>query len=69
MGKVAAMALCRLGNQMFIAAAARTFAARTDREFIGLLKTDIERDYPQQEMETVMLRVPWVSPEPTEKRN
>ena len=37
MGKVAAMALCRLGNQMFIAAAARTFAARTGREFIGLV--------------------------------
>ena len=63
MGKVAAMALCRLGNQMFIAAAARTFAARTGREFIGLVKTDIERDYPQQETETVMRRVPWVSRE------
>ena len=63
MGKVAAMALCRLGNQMFIAAAARTFAARTGREFIGLVKTNIERDYPQQEMETVMRRVPWVSRE------
>ena len=43
-----------LGNQMFIAAAARTFAARTGREFIGLVKTDIARDYPQKQMETVM---------------
>ena len=63
MGKVAAMALCRLGNQMFIAAAARTFAARTGREFVGLVKTNIERDYPQQEMETVMRRVPWLTRE------
>ena len=63
MGKVAAMALCRLGNQMFIAAAARTYAARTNREFIGLVKTDTLRDYPQQQMETVMRRVPWVSRE------
>ena len=57
------MALCRMGNQMFIAAAARTFAARTGREFIGLVKTGIERDYPQQQMDTVMRRVPWVSRE------
>lgn len=62
MGKVAAMALCRLGNQMFIAAAARTFAARTGREFIGLVKTDIARDYPA-EQEVIMRNVPWISKE------
>ena len=62
MGKVAAIALCRLGNQMFIAAAARTFAARTGREFIGLIKTDIDRDYPE-EAQIIMRNVPWISKE------
>ena len=62
MGKVAAIALCRLGNQMFIAAAARTFAARTGREFIGLVKTDIDRDYPE-EAQIIMRNVPWISKE------
>ena len=62
MGKVAAIALCRLGNQMFIAAAARTFAARTGREFIGLIKTDIDRDYPE-ESQIIMRNVPWISKE------
>lgn len=56
------MALCRLGNQMFIAAAARTFAARTGREFVGLVKTDVARDYPK-EQEVIMRRVPWLTRE------
>ena len=60
MGKVAAFALCRLGNQMFIAAAARTYAARTGREFVGLVKTENERDYPP-EQEIIMRRVPWLT--------
>lgn len=59
MGKVAAMALCRLGNQMFIAAAAKTFARRTGREFIGLVYTDVLRDYPPQQ-ERIMQRVPFI---------
>ena len=63
MGKVAANALCRLGNQMFIAAASRTFASRTGREFIGLVAGDNRPDYPQEQRETIMQRVPWVSRE------
>ena len=57
MGKVAAMALCRLGNQMFIAAAAATFAKRTGREFVGLVYTNVRRDYPRLQLQTVMRRV------------
>lgn len=60
MGKVAAVGLCRTGNQMFIAAASRTFAARTGREFVGLVKTDNASDYPEQQMNTIMRRVPWI---------
>lgn len=43
------MALCRLGNQMFIAAAARTFAKRTGREFWGLVYTSNPDDFPEQQ--------------------
>ena len=60
MGRVAAMALCRLGNQMFIAAAARTFARRTGREFWGLVYTDNVDDYPQ-EQGVIMRKVRYLS--------
>ena len=60
MGKVAAIALCRLGNQMFIAAAARTYAARTNREFVGLVKTSVESDYPV-EQQRIMRHVRYLS--------
>lgn len=56
-GRVVAMALCRLGNQMFIAAAARTFAKRTGREFYGLVYTDKASDYPYEQQQTVMRNV------------
>ena len=62
MGKVAAMALCRLGNQMFIAAAARTFAWRTGREFWGLVYTDHVSDYPE-EQRRIMRKVRYVTPD------
>ena len=60
MGKVAAMALCRLGNQMFIAAAARTFAKRTGREFWGLVYTDNPDDFPEEQMR-IMRNVRYVT--------
>ncbi len=60
MGKVVATALCRLGNQMFIAAAARTFAYRTGREFWGLVYTDNKNDYPAEQMR-IMRNVRYVT--------
>ena len=60
MGKVAAVALCRLGNQMFIAAAARTFAMRTGREFWGLVYTDVESDFPVEQKKRIMRNVRYV---------
>ena len=62
-GKVAANALCRLGNQMFIAAAARTYGARSGREFVGLTKTNNKSDYPEDIMNTVMRNVRWINPD------
>ena len=59
-GHVAANALCRLGNQMFIAAAAATYAKRTGREFVGLTKTNVASDYPQQQMDTIMRKVKFI---------
>ena len=35
---IAAYGFCRIGNQMFIAAAAKTLAKRTDRVFVGLIE-------------------------------
>ena len=61
MGKVAAMALCRLGNQMFIAAAARTFAFRTGREFWGLVYTDVRSDFPDEQQRRIMRNVRYVT--------
>lgn len=61
-GRVAAMALCRLGNQMFIAAAARTYAHMTGREFWGLVYTDNKADYPD-EQKRIMRNVRYVRPE------
>ena len=61
MGRVAAMALCRLGNQMFIAAAARTFAYRTGREFWGLVYTDVRSDFPDEQQRRIMRRVRYVT--------
>lgn len=63
MGKVAAMALCRLGNQMFIAAAARTYAYRTGREFWGLVYTDNIVDYPDVQQRSIMRNVRFVTKE------
>ena len=60
MGRVVATALCRLGNQMFIAAAARTFAKRTGREFWGLVYTDVKSDYPP-EQERIMRNIRYVN--------
>lgn len=63
MGRVAAMALCRLGNQMFIAAAARTFASRTGREFYGLVYTDVASDFPREQQERIMRNIRYLRPE------
>ena len=64
-GRVAAGALGRMGNQMFIAAAAMTFARRTGREFIGLVYNHgpkYDYDYPEQQFQTVMRHVPYIEP-------
>lgn len=59
-GHIAANALCRLGNQMFIAAAAMTYARRTNREFMGLTKTNVASDYPENLMSTIMRNVKYI---------
>lgn len=59
-GHIAANALCRLGNQMFIAAAAMTYARRTNREFMGLTKTNVASDYPENLMNTIMRNVKYI---------
>jgi hypothetical protein len=63
-GKVAAIAHGRLGNQMFIAAAAMTFAKRTGRRFAGLVYTGsaARRNflYPAQQFDTVMRNVKYL---------
>lgn len=58
-GHVAAVALGRLGNQMFIACAARKFARETGREYVGLVYNDRSKkprewDCPQEQFQTVM---------------
>ena len=45
---------------MFIAAAAKTFAKRTGREFVGLVYTDVARDFPPMQQQTIMRNVPYV---------
>jgi len=64
-GRVAAVALGRMGNQMFIAAAAMTFARRTGREFIGLVYKHgpkFDYDYPQEQFQSVMRNVRYIEP-------
>ena len=64
-GRVAAVALGRMGNQMFIAAAAMTFARRTGREFIGLVYnhgSKFDYDYPQEQFQSVMRNVRYIEP-------
>ena len=64
-GRVAAVALGRLGNQMFIAAAAMTFARRTGREFVGLVYNHgpkYDYDYPKEQFSTVMRNVKYIEP-------
>lgn len=64
-GRVAAVALGRMGNQMFIAAAAMTFARRTGREFIGLVYSHgpkFDYDYPEEQFKTVMRNVKYIEP-------
>jgi hypothetical protein len=64
-GRVAAVALGRMGNQMFIAAAAMTFARRTGREFIGLVYNHgpkFDYDYPEEQFKTVMRNVKYIEP-------
>lgn len=48
-GKVAGRAIGRTGNQMFCVAAAMTYAKRTSREFVGMLKVDNEDEYPESQ--------------------
>lgn len=65
-GKVAAVALGRMGNQMFEAAAAITFARRTGREFVGLvykLGDKFDFDYPKGQFDTVMRKVKYLQPD------
>ena len=65
-GRVAAVALGRMGNQMFEAAAAMTFARRTGREFVGLVYNMSEKydfDYPKGQFNTVMRKVKYLQPE------
>lgn len=65
-GRVAAVALGRMGNQMFIAAAAMTFARRTGREFIGLVYNhgkNFDYDYPAEQFTSVMRNVKYIEPE------
>lgn len=59
-GRIAAHAFGRLGNQMFIAAAALTYARRSGRKFIGMTKSDADWIYPEYLMNTVMKKVSWI---------
>lgn len=67
-GRVAAVALGRLGNQMFIACAARKYARETGREYVGLVYNDHSKkprnwDYPQEQFRTVMRGEKYMEPE------
>ena len=64
-GKVAAYALGRLGNQMFCAVAAATYARRTGREFVGLVYEyesgkHYDYNYPQEMFGSVMRNVKYL---------
>ena len=64
-GKVAAVALGRMGNQMFEVVAAMTFAKRTGREFVGLvykLGEKYDFNYPEGQFSTVMRKVKYLQP-------
>lgn len=67
-GRVAALALGRLGNQMFIACAARKFARETGREYVGLVYNDHSKkprewDYPQEQFKTIMRNEKYIEPD------
>ena len=70
-GRVAAMALGRLGNHMWIVMAAKTFAKRTGREFVGLVHdySDAHVGHtkawhtPAPEFSSVMREVPFLEPD------
>ena len=67
-GHVSALALGRLGNQMFIACAAMKLAKDTGRQFAGLAYNDTSKkprewDYPEGQFKTVMKRVKYVEPD------
>ena len=57
---IAAAGLGRLGNQMFITVAAMTFAKRTNREFLGIVKVGEKSDYPENVEKTVMRNVKYL---------
>ena len=64
---VGALALGRLGNQMFIACAARKFARETGREYVGLVYNDRSKkprswDYPPQQFQSVMRNETYMEP-------
>ena len=56
-GKVAGSAIGRIGNQMFCTVAAMTYAKRTGREFVGMLKTNNQENYPEYIEKTIMRNV------------
>lgn len=56
-GVVAGNAIGRAGNQMFAVVAAMTYAKRTGREFIGMVKTGNPYEYPEDVEKTIMKRV------------
>lgn len=56
-GAVVGNALGRTGNQMFCVVAAMTYARRTGREFLGMVKTGNYEEYPQDIEKTIMRNV------------
>lgn len=65
-GSVAAMALGRMGNQMFCAVAAATYARRTGRKFVGLVYEFgkyYDYNYPQGMFSTVMRNIHYLQPD------
>lgn len=59
-GRIAAKAFGRLGNQMFNAATALTYARRTGRRFVGLTKSKAKQDYPEYLLKTVLKKLNWL---------
>ena len=59
-GKVAGNAIGRTGNQMFATVAAMTYAKRTSREFVGMIKNDPPEQYPENEGKTIMRNVKYI---------